>query len=103
MNGIPTLVNDVMTYRAVAVRTGAAFKDIVMVTREWRVSALPVLDDAGHVVGVVSEVDLLPNEEYRGGDVGRYGQRQDLRSLPPPASWRATGANGCRWSTATGR
>jgi CBS-domain-containing membrane protein len=49
--------------------------------REWRVSARPVLDDAGHVVGFVSEADLLPKEQYSGGDVGRYGQVQDLAAV----------------------
>ncbi|OLZ68901.1 hypothetical protein AV521_19070 [Streptomyces sp. IMTB 2501] len=74
MNGTPALVNDVMTHRVVALRPGAGFKDIVQVMHEWRVSALPVLDDAGHVVGVVSEADLLPEEEYGDGDIGRNGQ-----------------------------
>ncbi|MGW2702611.1 CBS domain-containing protein [Streptomyces sp. NPDC001340] len=81
MYGTPTVVNDVMTRTVVALRTGAAFKEIVRTMREWRVSALPVLDGGGHVVGVVSEADLLPKEEYREGDPGRYGQRHaaDLR------------------------
>ncbi|MGW7529199.1 CBS domain-containing protein [Streptomyces sp. NPDC054783] len=74
MNGTPALVNDVMTHRVVALRTGAAFKDIVKVMRDWQVSALPVLDDAGRVVGVVSESDLLAKQEYQDGDIGRYGQ-----------------------------
>ncbi|MFJ7903125.1 CBS domain-containing protein [Streptomyces sp. NPDC096198] len=74
MNGTPTVVNDVMTRRVVALRTGAAFKDIVRTMQEWRVSALPVLDDGGRVVGVVSEADLLPKEEYSEGGQGRYGQ-----------------------------
>ncbi|MBL1109010.1 CBS domain-containing protein [Streptomyces sp. 5-8] len=74
MNGTPALVNDVMTQRVVALRTGAVFKDIVKVMREWRVSALPVLDDAGRVVGVVSESDLLLKEEYRDGDTGGHAQ-----------------------------
>ncbi|MGW2702737.1 CBS domain-containing protein [Streptomyces sp. NPDC001340] len=78
MNGTPTVVNDVMTHRVVALRTGAAYKDIVKVMCEWRVRALPVLDDAEHVVGVVSEADLLPKEEYSDGDVVRYGQTWDL-------------------------
>ncbi|MFG2125243.1 CBS domain-containing protein [Streptomyces sp. NPDC048710] len=74
MYGTPTVVNDVMTSTVVALRTGAAFKEIVRTMREWRVSALPVLDGGGRVVGVVSEADLLPKEEYREGDPGRYGQ-----------------------------
>ncbi|MYR02683.1 MULTISPECIES: CBS domain-containing protein, partial [unclassified Streptomyces] len=63
MDGTPNTVNDVMTRRVLALRTGAGFKDIVGAMREWRVGAVPVLDDAGHVVGVVSEADLLPKEE----------------------------------------
>lgn len=32
---------------------------------QWKVSALPVLEGEGRVIGVVSEADLLPKEEYR--------------------------------------
>ncbi|MEV6294925.1 CBS domain-containing protein [Streptomyces sp. NPDC051896] len=74
MTGTPSVVNDVMTRRVVALRTGAAFKDIVRTMQEWRVSALPVLDDGGRVVGVVSEADLLPKEELSERDLSRYGQ-----------------------------
>ncbi|MEV7127642.1 CBS domain-containing protein [Streptomyces sp. NPDC093260] len=81
MDGTPTVVSDVMTRRVVALRTGAAFKDIVRAMQEWRVSALPVLDAGGRVVGVVSEADLLPKEEYSEGDVGRYGQVQHLAEV----------------------
>ncbi|WP_432169464.1 CBS domain-containing protein [Streptomyces sp. 1222.5] len=67
MTGTPTVVDDVMTHRVVALRAGAAFKEIVRTMQEWRVSALPVLDDGSRVVGVVSEADLLPKEEYSEG------------------------------------
>ncbi|GGV09146.1 hypothetical protein GCM10010260_54230 [Streptomyces filipinensis] len=80
MEGTPT-VNDVMTRTVVALRTGAAFKDIVKTMQEWRVSALPVLDGAGHVVGVVSEADLLPKEEYATGDQDRHGQVRYLADV----------------------
>jgi CBS domain-containing protein len=55
-------VRDVMTTRVVAVREGVTFKDIVGLLTEYRVSAFPVLDDQGEVVGVVSEADLLSKE-----------------------------------------
>lgn len=55
-------VRDVMTTRVVAVRKGATFKDIVALLTEYRVSAFPVLDDQGEVVGLVSEADLLSKE-----------------------------------------
>ncbi|MFE0385312.1 CBS domain-containing protein [Streptomyces bungoensis] len=80
MDGTPT-VNDVMTRTVVALRTGAAFKDIVRTLRDWRVSALPVLDGEGRVVGVVSEADLLPKEEYPEGDVGHGAQVRHLADV----------------------
>jgi len=55
-------VRDVMTKDAVAVRETAGYKDIVHVMRRRRVSAFPVVDSAGYVLGVVSEADLLLKE-----------------------------------------
>ena len=55
-------VKDVMTTDVVSVPENAGYKDIVSVVRELRVSAFPVLDAAGHLVGVVSEADLLLKE-----------------------------------------
>ena len=55
-------VKDVMTTSVVAVKRNADFKQIVSVLRRFRVSACPVINDAGHVVGVVSEADLLYKE-----------------------------------------
>lgn len=54
-----TTVRDVMTSRVIAVKGSADFKQIARVLREYRVSACPVINDAGRVVGVVSEADLL--------------------------------------------
>jgi CBS-domain-containing membrane protein len=55
-------VADVMTRKVVAVREGAEFKEIVEAMRSAHVSALPVLDSENHVIGVVSEGDLLVKE-----------------------------------------
>jgi len=78
---MPYLVSDVMTRTVVALRAGAAFKDIARTMRRWKVSALPVLDGERRVIGVVSEVDLLPKEMFRDGDPDRYARslgRPDL-------------------------
>ncbi|MFF4643249.1 CBS domain-containing protein [Streptomyces sp. NPDC001389] len=58
-------VSDVMTRTAVAIGREASYKEIVELMHEWKVSALPVLEGEGRVVGVVSEADLLPKEEFR--------------------------------------
>ncbi|MEV7414544.1 CBS domain-containing protein [Streptomyces sp. NPDC089919] len=58
-------VSDVMTHTAVAIGREASYKEIVELMHEWKVSAVPVLEGEGRVVGVVSEADLLPKEEFR--------------------------------------
>jgi CBS domain-containing protein len=52
-------VKDVMTTQVVGVGTAASFKEMVVQMRKSRVSALPVIDGEGRVIGVVSEADML--------------------------------------------
>jgi CBS domain-containing protein len=59
-----SLVKDLMTTQVVTVGPATPFKDIVARLAEHRVSAVPVVDDAGLVLGVVSEADLLLKEEF---------------------------------------
>ncbi|MGW2714711.1 CBS domain-containing protein, partial [Streptomyces sp. NPDC001356] len=65
MYGTPITVDDVMTQTVAAVGRRAPFKEIVEMMQDWQVSALPVIEGEGRVVGVVSEADLLPKEELR--------------------------------------
>ncbi|NEB74257.1 CBS domain-containing protein [Streptomyces sp. SID14478] len=74
-------VSDVMTNTVVGVGRKAAFKEIVELMQQWKVSALPVLEGEGRVVGVVSEADLLPKEEFRDSDPDRYTQLRRLRDM----------------------
>jgi CBS domain-containing protein len=68
-----TLVKDVMTTRVVSVGKDAPFKEMAARLRANRVSAFPVLDDEGKVIGVVSEADLLTKEALDGGYDGMPG------------------------------
>ncbi|MGV9343584.1 CBS domain-containing protein [Streptomyces spiralis] len=68
-------VGDVMTPTVVALAGGATFKEIARTMRQWGVSAMPVLDGFGRVVGVVSEADLLRKEEFRDSDPDWPGER----------------------------
>ncbi|WP_432118547.1 CBS domain-containing protein [Streptomyces sp. bgisy032] len=77
----PHIVSDVMTHTVVAVGRDASFRDLVKLMQEWKVSALPVLEGEGRVIGVVSEADLLPKEEFRGGDPDRLTQMHRLTDL----------------------
>ncbi|MFH8680736.1 CBS domain-containing protein [Streptomyces lydicus] len=65
MEHSPYTVSDVMTQTVVAIGENARFKEIVETMEQWKVSALPVLAGEGRVIGVVSEADLLPKEEFR--------------------------------------
>jgi CBS domain-containing protein len=53
------VVAEVMTSTVVSVRDNAPFKQIVEALAGAHVSALPVVDADGHVLGIVSESDLL--------------------------------------------
>ncbi len=57
-------VRDVMTKTAVVVTQDFPFKEIVRRMKEHRVSAVPVVDGDGRLVGIVSEADLLFKEEF---------------------------------------
>jgi CBS domain-containing protein len=54
-----TTVGDVMTRRVIALHEDAQYKYIATVLRRYRVSACPVIDEDGRVIGVVSEADML--------------------------------------------
>ncbi|MFD8496032.1 CBS domain-containing protein [Amycolatopsis sp. NPDC059657] len=54
-----TTVSDVMTTDPIAVTAGTSYKHIAEILGAWQISAVPVIDDEGAPVGVVSEADLL--------------------------------------------
>ncbi|MFC0541862.1 CBS domain-containing protein [Kutzneria chonburiensis] len=56
-----------MTTPVIAVTSDAPFKEIARTLAEYRISAVPVIDENGRLAGVVSEADLLHKEEMRGG------------------------------------
>ena len=61
----PTVAS-LMTREVITADVGSSFKDVVKLLEDNAISAVPVLD-GGYPVGVVSESDLLPKEEFRGG------------------------------------
>ncbi len=71
-------VRDVMTARVIALKRDADFREIVSVLRQYRVSACPVINDAGQVIGVVSEDDLLYKEADPGTPCGPIRLRWKL-------------------------
>lgn len=73
-------VEDVMTRDVVSVAPDASYREVVDALVTSGVSAAPVVDAGGHVVGVVSEADLLHKVEA----VGDERHRRILGGLRRP-------------------
>lgn len=54
---------DVMTSPVITVQASASVKDVAKVLLQNRISAVPVVDDRGELVGIVSEGDLVRRPE----------------------------------------
>jgi CBS domain-containing protein len=65
-------VRDVMTREVVTVDEDTPFKEIAELLADCHISAVPVLDPDGRVVGIVSEADLLLKEENPQGTPGGW-------------------------------
>lgn len=89
-------VRDVMTTSVLAVHPETTLKEVARLLVEHRISGLPVVDDAGRVVGLVSEADLLVKEQdpgaYAPGPLDRiFGESEDLRLLRSKVEARTAG------------
>ena len=76
---ISATVRDVMTTLVVIVRKDASFKEMAAMLRSRRISAFPVVDDAGRVIGVVSEGDLLVKEAVQADGTSVLAALRHLR------------------------
>jgi CBS-domain-containing membrane protein len=80
-------VEELMTRNAIAVTPEIPLKEVGGLLAEHRISGLPVVDDEGHVLGVVSEADILVKErgpESKHGGVFAWlleGGRADQEKL----------------------
>jgi CBS domain-containing protein len=55
-------VADVMTPNPIAVKPQTPLQEVIKILVDKKISGLPVIDDAGKLVGVVSETDLMWQE-----------------------------------------
>ncbi|MBH8564275.1 CBS domain-containing protein [Nostoc sp. CENA67] len=59
---MPKTVADIMTHNPIVVRPETPLKEAVQIIAERHISGLPVVDDAGKLVGIISETDLMWQE-----------------------------------------
>lgn len=80
-------VIDVMTRDLISVDPSRSFKDIAYLLSAKRISAVPVLDNVGRPLGVVSESDLILKEELQAPPSPGWLNRR-LRTVRARASAR---------------
>jgi CBS-domain-containing membrane protein len=74
-----TKISEIMTRDVASVNVSTSFKDIAEMLIAHGVSAVPVVDADNHVIGVVSEADLLLKEEFK-DQYYREGYQPPLRA-----------------------
>lgn len=101
-------VSDIMTREVAAVRPTTPAAEVAALLRERHLSALPVVDEAGRVLGMVGELDLLAHpgepagasmsprvvgvaEETDAREVARLFVERRVRSVPVLAAGRLVG------------
>jgi CBS domain-containing protein len=84
-------VEAVMTGQVVTARPATPFQELVRLLEQCHISALPVVDDSGRLVGIVSEADLLIKEGYPHGatDASPIDAARDRKRLDKAAGTRA--------------
>src|SRR5690349_7373983 len=60
-------VASVMTSPVISVAADTPIKELVATLTRNGISAVPVVGPGGGVIGVVSEADVLPKQEFHGG------------------------------------
>jgi CBS domain-containing protein len=59
---MPKTVADVMSREPITVKPETPLGDVIKILAERRISGLPVVDEAGKAIGVISETDLMWRE-----------------------------------------
>jgi len=75
MRGEMTSAGEIMTTNIVAARPDMLVRDVAKLLLDQRISAVPVIDHAGRLLGVVSEGDLISHSAERSERAGPGGLR----------------------------
>lgn len=81
--------SDVMTKQVLTVKPHASVREVAALLSEHGISGVPVIEDNGRVVGIVSEGDLLHRTEI-GTDAARSGAAPGGSIRSPPTGHSTT-------------
>lgn len=73
-------VSDVMSHKVISIREQAPLGEASSRLVDQRIGALPVVDEADRLIGIISYVDLLDAENFQGAP------RPTKRAVPPRAA-----------------
>ena len=76
-------VSDVMTTEVVTVELTTPYKRLVELMLDRRITGLPVVDDAGRLLGLVTEADLVDKQAYGNPPEGLLGMVHQAVFGPP--------------------
>jgi CBS domain-containing protein len=85
-----------MTPNPVSIRATASLREALLLLHDRNIDAAPVIDDAGHAVGVISRSDLLTHDRetaVRDGGTPEYYTRRDPHPAGGESSPEACGFN----------
>ena len=77
-------VSDYMQKDVAVIRSGADVHELEKLLLEERIHGVPVVDDVGRLVGVVSQTDLLNWHYTTGVDTASFYQDSDLHEVDDP-------------------
>ena len=63
------LARDIMTSRVVSVPPTAPIRDVADLLAEYRISGVPVVDEQGQMLGLVTEADLISKQGKTAADI----------------------------------
>jgi CBS domain-containing protein len=79
-------VEQIMTTDVACARPDTPLKDIARTLAERSISAVPVVDEDGRPVGIISERDLLPRGHYEPARRGLFARLRGESNGRPPAA-----------------
>jgi len=66
-----TAVRDLMTRKVVTVTPDTDFKQVATLLRAYNIGSVPVVDHQDHVIGIVSEADIIAKAGWTAGSLNR--------------------------------